>query len=170
VVTPSQPQQAQPQQATRALEHGERLELVGDVEGLVASSHLFRSLGPEERERLVDGCRVSIFEEGEVLIREGDAGSAMYLVLEGRVRVEMSAIRGAVPLAELGRGACLGEVSLLTGSPRTATVTALTPVHVAEFPRERVAPTIEGHPRVRELLETLVEGRARDAVEKLIAQ
>lgn len=152
----------------RALEDAERDTLLADLGEIVGTSHLFRSLDAEGRERLVRSGYMLVFEPGEVLIREGDQGGAMYLVMQGKVRVETSGARGAVPLAELGRGACLGEVSLLTGSPRTATVTAVGPVQVVAFEEHRILRVIDAYPRVRKILEAMVEGRARDTVEKLI--
>ena len=66
------------------------------------------------------------------------------------------------------RGACVGEVSVLTGGPRTATVTAITDVTVATFARHRIQRILDANPRVRAVLEQLVEGRAKDTVGKLI--
>lgn len=152
----------------RALEDAEREALLADLEEIVASSHLFKSLDAAGRERLIESGYVLLFDPGDVLIREGDEGAAMYLVMNGKVRVETSGARGAVPLADLGRGACLGEVSLLTGSPRTATVTAVTSAQVVAFEKHRIQRIIDDHPRVRQLLEAMIEGRARDTVEKLI--
>jgi CRP/FNR family cyclic AMP-dependent transcriptional regulator len=152
----------------RALEDAEREALLADLGAIVASSHLFKSLDPEGRERLIQSGYVLFFEAGDVLIREDDEGTAMYLVMHGKVRVETSGVRGAVPLAELGRGACIGEVSLLTGGPRTATVTAVDPVQAVAFEKHRILRMIDDYPRVRQLLETMVEGRARDTVQKLI--
>jgi CRP-like cAMP-binding protein len=93
----------------------------------------------------------------------------MYLLMEGTVRVETRAPSGTVGLAELGRGACVGEVSVLTGAPRTATVTALTPVTAVTFARHRIHRLLDENPKVRAILETMVEGRARDTVEKILS-
>jgi CRP-like cAMP-binding protein len=154
--------------AARALEETERQALLADLEDIVVSSHLFKSLDAEGRARLIGSGYVIGFEAGDTIIRQGDEGAAMYLVLQGRVRVETEGARSAVQLAELGRGACLGEVSVLTGSTRTATVIAMTPVQVVTFERHRIERVIDAYPRVRKLLEAMVEGRARDTVEKII--
>lgn len=152
----------------RALEQAERAALLADLEEMVVTSHLFKSLDPEGRSRLIESGYVLAFEPGDTIIRQGDEGSAMYLVLQGKVRVETAGVHGAVQLAELGRGACLGEVSVLTGSVRTATVVAITPVQVVTFESHRIDRVIDAYPRVRKLLEAMVEGRARDTVEKII--
>lgn len=154
--------------AGRALEDSERDGLLAELEDIVGTSHLFKSLDVEGRARLIESGYVLAFEAGETIIRQGDEGSAMYLVLQGKVRVETAGARGAVQLAALGRGACLGEVSVLTGGPRTATVVATEPVQVVTFERHRIERVIGAYPRVRQLLEAMIEGRARDTVEKII--
>ena len=135
---------------------------------IVLGSHLFKSLDEAGRKDLVEGGFAMRFEPGEMLVRQGDPGDTMFVVLEGSVRVETETPGGTVQLAELGVGACLGEVSVLTGGPRTATVTALTPVTTVSFVRHRIERLLGAHPRVRLLLEALVEGRARDTVEKIV--
>jgi CRP-like cAMP-binding protein len=92
----------------------------------------------------------------------------MYLLLNGKVRVETTAAQGSVHLAELGHGACFGEVSVLTGGLRTATVTAVTDVDAVAFEKHRIERIVADYPKVRALLEALVEGRARDTIEKIV--
>lgn len=153
----------------RALSDAERAALLEDMEAVVASSHLFKSLDGPGREELLQSGYVLQLEGGEPLIEEGEEGTAMYLVMSGRVRVEAHGPSGPVQLAELARGACVGEVSVLSGSPRTATVRAADATLVIAFEAHRVHRLLDRHPEVRAVLEVLVEGRARDTVEKLIA-
>lgn len=64
--------------------------------------------------------------EGRTLAREGKTGREFFVLVEGKVRVA----KGGRKLAELGAGDWFGEIALVTGAPRTATVTATTPVRV----------------------------------------
>lgn len=64
------------------------------------------------------------FADGDTLVRQGEAGETFINLLDGSARVE----RDRQPIAELGRGDFLGEISLVDGEPRTATVTAHGPV------------------------------------------
>ena len=154
----------------RALDDSEREALLADIEDIVASSHLFKTLDETGRRELIESGYVVGYEAGQVLVKQGDVGSAMYLVMQGRIAVETdTGARSSIVLAELGRGACIGEVALLTGSPRTATVKALDDVKVVAFEKHRVQRVIDAYPRVRKLLEAMIEGRARDTVEKLIS-
>lgn len=152
----------------RALSADEVASLERDMAEIVAKSHLFKSLDEQARKDLLESAFLMQYDPGEMLLREGDPGEAMFLVMEGTVRVHTHSPQGEIQLAELGRGACVGEVSVLTGSPRTATVDAVTAVTCAVLARHRVQRVLDQHPRVRTLLEALVEGRARQTVERLL--
>ena len=138
------------------------------MEAIVRSSHLFKSLDDAARAHLLASAFVQHFDVGETILREGDTGDTMLLVMEGTVRVHTRSPLMEIQLAELGRGACVGEVSVLTGSTRTATVEALTAATCAVLARHRVERVLDLHPRVREILEALVEGRARNTIDRIL--
>ena len=143
--------------------------MLADIQEIVQSSHLFKSLDDAGRLDLIESGYVVSFEAGEMVMRQGDIGATMFLVMSGRVLVKTDGGTGTdVHLAELGRGACIGEVALLTASPRTATVEAADDVTLIALEKHRVQRVIDAYPKVRELLEAMIEGRARDTVEKLI--
>ena len=153
----------------RALRPQEREALLADIEDIIESSHLFKSLGDEGRRELIESGYVVSYDAGQLMLEQGQVGSTMYLIMQGSVSIETDRGAGSsIHLAELGRGACIGEVSVLTGSPRTASVKAIDAVKVVAFEKHRVQRVIDAHPKVRALLETMIEGRARDTVEKLI--
>lgn len=153
----------------RALQPKETEALLADISDIIQSSHLFKSLDDDGRRELIESGYVVSYEPGETLMKQGDHGAVMYLVMHGSISVETAkGAGGSIHLAELGRGACIGEVGVLTGSPRTATVKAIDEVKVIAFEKHRVQRVIDAHPKVRKLLEAMIEGRARDTVEKLI--
>ncbi len=154
----------------RALDEAEQAALERDMEAIVLGSHLFKSLDLASRAHLITSAFVMQCDAGETILREGDPGDTMFIVMDGTVRVETAGAGGSVHLAELGRGACVGEVSVITGAPRTATVTAITNVTIAMFARHRVQRVLDQAPRVRTLLNQLIEGRANDTVNKIIGQ
>jgi CRP-like cAMP-binding protein len=152
----------------RALSLDEYAAALTDMEELVRRSHLFKSLDEAGRKRVLESGYVTSFQKGEDLVRQDEDGDVMFIVLGGRVHIKTRAASGEVALAELGRGACVGEVAVLTGQPRTATVTALTDVDAVAFAKHRIERILDDHPKVRALLLSIVEHRARDTVEKII--
>jgi CRP/FNR family cyclic AMP-dependent transcriptional regulator len=80
---------------------------------------------PELRELAVQLDEVHL-REGRVLVREGQPGREFFVLVDGAVRVS----RNGRTVADLGAGDWFGEIALLRGGPRTATVTALTPIRV----------------------------------------
>jgi NTE family protein len=83
---------------------------------------LFAGLEPSLRKQLAARTRTARVDAGQWLFREGEVGDAMYVVRAGRLQVVDEAA-GAV-IRELGRGDAVGELALLTGSPRAASVRA----------------------------------------------
>lgn len=154
----------------RPLADAERETLVADLATMVTTSHLFKSLDDEGRRELIESGYVLAFPAGETFMRQGEpGGDVMYILLSGKVSVEASRGKtGSIKLAVLGRGACLGEVSVLGDGPRTASVTTIEDVQAVAFERHRVQRIVERYPKVRKLLQAMIEGRARDTVEKLI--
>jgi CRP-like cAMP-binding protein len=133
----------------------------------IATSHLFKSLDPEARQQLLEESTAARFTDGQIIVREGDQGEALYIVKEGSVRVTTMRNGQQLELATLSRGACIGEVSLLSGRPRTATVVAVGDCTLLRFSGQAIEAVLAGHPRIRKLLESIVYGRARDTIEKI---
>lgn len=153
----------------RALTPGEYADLVGDMADIVSSSHLFKSLDQAGRERVLESGYVETFSAGETIFRQFDPGDTLLVVLRGRVHVKTETPAGEVSLAELGRGAVIGEVAVLNRSARTATVTAVTDVDAVAFARHRIERILDAYPKVRDVLASLVERRAADTIEKILA-
>lgn len=101
------------------------------IRKLLAGVDLFQSLTPAELERLAGGESLQVFAAGEKLCRQGEAGESFYVIGSGRVAVQVAGPDGMpVPVASLGPGDFFGEMSLLTGEPRSGTVVAATDVEV----------------------------------------
>jgi CRP-like cAMP-binding protein len=76
-----------------------------------------------------------MYGHGEIIVRQDDAGSSMFVVSSGRVSVVLEPSNRQV--AEIGAGGFFGEMSMLTGEPRTATVRALGDATAMEISAER---------------------------------
>lgn len=100
-----------------------------DYPDLVLSQHLHRILSDFDPEAIELLRRHLVWVElpaGEVLMRQGDPGDSMYLSVSGRLRVSVHDDDGVERmLREMGRGEIVGEMSLYTDEPRTATVVAI---------------------------------------------
>jgi CRP-like cAMP-binding protein len=89
---------------------------------------LLRDLSQQERGELTDWLQRAPFAKGEVLTREGADAHHLYLITKGRVSVRTKQGTQDKEVAQLGPGQCFGEMSLLTGEPRSATIVALSEV------------------------------------------
>lgn len=134
---------------------------------LVERSHLFKTLGEEDGLKLLSSGEVVHYWPGDLILREGEPGQTFYLLKHGHV--EVSTIRDGerISLAKLSKGAFFGEVSLLTKKARTADVIALDEVEAIQFENSVIEQMMKDYPKVRELLQAVVIGRARKTIEKL---
>ena len=102
-----------------------------DSRALLKESALFTEVPEAEIERIAARLEVMDVAAGTVVIREGEKGDACYFIASGEMGVESRDLIGAPAiLATFGRGACVGEVALVTDSVRTATVRAASPTRL----------------------------------------
>jgi len=135
------------------------------------ASGFFAAFPAAALEELLSVTAVRSFTEGDVIVREGDPGDSLYLIAEGHVTVRTSDPGGRdVPLARLGPGDFFGEVSVLTGRPRTATIVVNDPVTAIEIQRELLDSIFERHPEVESVLRRFYEKRAQATVETMLAR
>jgi CRP-like cAMP-binding protein len=94
------------------------------------------NLDQAERAEVVRIMEVQRLQDGEAIFREGENGDAWYVVFEGRAEVVKEVGSGmGRSVAVLEPGACFGEMAILDGSPRSATVKAVGPLTVFRFRR-----------------------------------
>lgn len=131
------------------------------------SFQLFRSLEEDDWPILFEAARFMRFDPNQVILKEGDRGDELFLVMSGTVHVEMQNSGRSLYLAPLSRGAFFGEVGFLTGRPRTATVVAKTPVELISLSRSAAEALLRKHPRLRKLIQAVMAGRARATIEAI---
>ncbi|KAG5456266.1 MAG: cyclic nucleotide-binding-like protein [Olpidium bornovanus] len=94
-------------------------------ESLLEEVPLLCSLEPYERHKIADALETVTYEDGEIVIRQGDIGENFYFIEQGDARVTVTDETGAVyELKGLSKGGYFGELALLHDKPRVATVTA----------------------------------------------
>ena len=109
---------------------------------------MFSALGPDERAALVAVARAVQYAAREAIVRQGQSGKSMFVILRGEASVTLAGTDGEV--ARLRGGDVFGEMSLLTGEARTATVTAATDCDVLEIDAEGFRTVVMTNPSVLE--------------------
>lgn len=133
-----------------------RRELVA----LLRDSPLFSKLEEPALDALAGQLDVIELPVGATLFRKGDAGDALFLVVNGQLAVVDSCEGGAEKLLKvMGRGEHLGEIALLRHVSRTATARAETAVTLARLPRSHFQRFVAEHPGARALLARAVDQR-----------
>ncbi len=143
---------------------------------LLRGQAMFEGTSDEHLQLLLERADLHQYGRGEPIIREGAAGASMFVLTRGEAAVTVGAATNgsSVQVATLRRGDCFGEMSLLTGEPRRASVVALRDCEVLEITKpvfaEVVARDPELLPRLSELLarrqletEGLLQARAADS-------
>lgn len=95
----------------------------------IGELELFSGLSSEQVTRLATACTVATFQPDETVFAEGAPGCALHIILQGQVSIGMGVHR--IPVGTVHRGECLGEMSVLTGAPHSATAQAVTVVETA---------------------------------------
>jgi ATP-binding cassette, subfamily B, bacterial len=101
------------------------------------------------------------FPTGEAIVRQGDYGDSIYFIASGGVEVLVHDGERERRVGELGEGDYFGEMALLTGQPRSATVQTITPTEVFGLTQAAFAALLEREPALRDLLITEASHRAQ---------
>jgi MFS family permease len=134
--------------ATAAAPEAQELRLLGSVP-------IFAPLPGAALEHIAGRLVPLRLEAGTVIVREGDAGDRFYVVVEGEVDVTAE----GKPVSALTAGGYFGEIALLKDVPRTATVTARTPVVLYALEREDFLGAVTGHAPSAKAAETVISSR-----------
>lgn len=127
---------------------------------MVVAVPAFANLPIEAQRALAEATAERLFADGEVVVREGDAGGSMYFVQRGRVIVTVGPAQRRVAVTEAG--GYFGEMSLLTGDPRTATVTADGDCALLEVSSADFRAYVQSHPVVLEHFASAAELRKKE--------
>ena len=129
---------------------------------LLAAVPLFSDLPPRHLKRIADLAEEVRFEAGNPIVLEGAPGGTFFVILEGEAKVT----RKGRTINRLYPGDFFGEVSLLDGGPRTASVVAETPIVAVRLFRKEFSKLIATDPRItpsRSVTTTICPGNACDA-------
>lgn len=112
-------------------------EVAPDAETVFRSIELFEKLSPEEVREVVGACEQLTVPAGEELFRQDDEADALYIVESGELQVRATTPAGEdVVLAVLGSGTVVGEMSLIAGGPRSASVEVISDASIFKLGRD----------------------------------
>ena len=115
-----------------------------DLEQQLATVPLLAGLEPKVRRRLAEIGKRRTYLPDETIVKEGTTGTALYIVLSGKARVE----RDEKAIAELGTGDFFGELALIEEHPRSATVVASEETDCLLFVAWEFTSLLEEHPEI----------------------
>jgi CRP-like cAMP-binding protein len=137
-----------------------RLQALDHARRLVAVP-LFAALSEEDLLAVVRGLELLVYEPGQIVVTEGQPGQSLFVLTSGRVKVFVRNPSGHdVQVGELNEGDFFGEISSLSGRPRTATITAAARCELLELDKATVDGIARRHQRVRDMLDAAYVARA----------
>lgn len=134
---------------------------------ILAKSPLFSFLDKDQRDELCKYFVLTKYNKGEVIIEEGSESRDLYLIKYGIVKVVTNdPSKKQVVLTKLQAHSFFGEVSFLTGSPRTANVIAATPTELLVFSHKNLTNVIQKYPRTKEIMQNFLKKRVFQTIKK----
>ena len=133
----------------------------------IQASALFAGVPPKIIKKIALFPRAQEHPAGDIIIKEGDIGEFMFVVLSGQVDVVKQAGDKEILLATLPPGVFVGEGALVSGAPRNATVKAKTPVKIAYFDRTAYNKMIMIDPAISATLMKVHKERCKDQIKKV---
>jgi CRP-like cAMP-binding protein len=134
------------------LAHHARARLLAN---LTRTSELFRALGDEDRDALLAKFSTELVAPGTTFIQEGKTNEHLWVVVSGKCQVESA----GSAIAELGPGAAVGEISLVSGVTAVASVSAVEPAVLLRLSRKDFDAVAKKHPKLLAEVEKLVVAR-----------
>lgn len=134
----------------------EPLNLIKDID-------VFKPFSDEAKASLSKRIHSCTFRRNEYIVRQGDEGDSLFIIVEGAVKVQLCQDEKKIDLAVLGAGKFFGEMALLTGETRSANVIAISETHLIEVTRDDIAPIMQQNPELSNLLaEVLTDRKERN--------
>ncbi|HEX4406354.1 MAG TPA: cyclic nucleotide-binding domain-containing protein, partial [Polyangia bacterium] len=133
-------------------EYARRLDALSRVD-------VFRALDAEKIDRLARRMRMIIYGPGEVVLRQGDPGDSLYVVRAGSVAVQLGADGARKEIATLSAGQFFGEMSLMTGESRSATVVAKSDCECYVVDKQAFQEILEERPELAGIISDILSRR-----------
>ena len=135
------------------------VEYVNTVSEKLQEIPMFVPLGEEELEKLAKGSSTRVYAPGEAIVRRGQEGNSMFVIVRGLVKVQIPENDYQKTINKLRANDFFGEMSLLTGQPRTATVIAEEETEVIQIKKTALRPLFEANPNLMKAICDIIEER-----------
>jgi len=145
--------------AGRADDDPESERMLTEFEALLAGAPILQLLSGEELRTLAAGALPLLAVPGERIVVEGAAGDSLYVVADGEVEVLIRHEGRDRPVDTMGPGAVIGEMSLLTGERRNATVRAIDTALILQIGSQQYEPILRAHPEWLDDLAVMMQDR-----------
>jgi CRP-like cAMP-binding protein len=130
------------------------------VERTLAGVAIFAPLPADQRAELARSVQSAVYAAGERVVRQGEPGASMFVITSGEAAVVIEP--DGQEVARHGPGGFFGEMSLLTGDPRSASVKAVTDLTLLEITADAFRRVVLANPSAVELVATAVSVRAAE--------
>jgi hypothetical protein len=134
--------------------------------GRVVSTPLFGDFTHEELSAVIKELHLRSFEPGDIVVGEGEPGGSLFIISTGRVKAFVRTSEGGyAQVREMREGDFFGEISLLSGNARSATITAAEKCELLELDMPALEAIDSSYPNVREVLRDFANERLNSAAE-----
>lgn len=134
-------------------------EAVNTITEHLAQVSIFSPLSDDEIEKLANASSSRVYAPGEAIVRMGQEGNSMFVIIRGNVKVQVPEKSYQKTINKLKENDFFGEMSLLTGEPRSATVIAEEETEVLQIKKEGLKPLFEDNPVLVQSIYELIEER-----------
>jgi len=129
---------------------------------LLQEVEIFKPFSTEAKQYLSEHIRRYRFQKDDTIVRQGDQGDSLFIIVEGVVGVRVASEGVTTEIARLGAGNIFGEMALLTGEHRKASVVAVADTMLYEITKADIRPLLEKQPEVTELISKVLVKRQLD--------
>lgn len=139
------------------------------LDSILGVTPVFRELPYAEREKFLPRFELVIIRKNEDIVTEGESGDAMFVIVSGAVEVWTKRSGKKIVLATLREGDFFGEISLITGETRTATVTALKETRLMKLRKTDFDEISDKYPSVLEITKKVLDRRLENTITTVIS-
>ena len=138
-----------------------QVDFTNNLEALLSRVELFKSLPQEGITQLSKALQARRFVQGEKVVIAGESGASMFIIVEGLLEVflDIEVSTDDVRVATMSPGDYFGEMSLITGTPRSATIITKTEALIYEINRDSIEPLFESYPALPESIARTITHR-----------